>query len=234
MESEAPTLHTSDSDKENTTLIHDSEPLANSHHKSLFVEESEQLTTLTIAPCDKPASLAKLVQEDAIECSGLDTSEIPKVCKCADMLLTRPFTSNQLQDELPLTDSIDTETPCLDVATIVLEASKASLDDREPPIAASTGPDMSLSDFVTTSINGVGSTTDAEPSHCQNETPISHPSTEMSSAADMLEEVVVPPAFEVEVSRCAFNTTFLPHLDDIAGNISHGCKTGTSCRGRRM
>lgn len=179
MESEAPTLHTSDSDKENTTLIHDFEPLANSHHKSLFVEESEQLTTLAIAPCDKPASLAKLVQEDAIECSGPVTSEIPK-------------------DELPITDSIDTETPCLDVATIVLEASKASLDDREPPIAASTGPDMSLSDFVTTSINGVGSTTDAEPSHCQDETPISHPSTEMSSAADMLEEFVVPPAFEVE------------------------------------
>lgn len=179
MEPEAPTLHTSDSDKENTTLIHDSEPLANSHHKSLFVEESEQLTTLTIAPCDKPASLAKLVQEDAIECSGPVTSEI-------------------LKDELPITDSIDTETPCLNVATIVLEASKASLDGGEPPIAASTGPDMSLSDLVTTSINGVGSTTDAEPSHCQDETPISHPSTEMSSAADMLEEVVVPPAFEVE------------------------------------
>ncbi|KAG1771018.1 hypothetical protein EDD22DRAFT_966385 [Suillus occidentalis] len=179
MEPEAPTLHTSDSDKENTTLIHDSEPLANGHHKSLFVEESEQLTTLTIVPCDEPASLAELVQEDAIECSGPVTSEIPK-------------------DELPITDSIDTEIPCLDVATIVVEASKASLDDREPPIAASTGPDMSLSDLVTTSINGVGSTTDAESSHRQDETPISHPSTEMSSAADMLEEVVVPPAVEVE------------------------------------
>lgn len=212
MEPEAPTLHTSDSDKENTILIHDSKPLANGHHKSLFVEESEQLTTHTIVPCDEPASLAELVPEDAIECSGPVTSEIPKVCKCADMLLTRPFSNNQLQDELPITDSIDTEIPCLDVATIVVEASKASLDDREPPIAASTGPDMSLSDFVTTSINGVGSTTDAEPSHCQDETPISHPSTEMGSAADMLEEVVVPPAVEVEVSHRTFIRRFFLSL----------------------
>jgi hypothetical protein len=89
MESEAPTLHTSDSDKENTALIHDSEPLANGHHKSLLVEGSEQLTTLTIISCDEPASLAELVQEDANECSGPVTSEILKVCKCADMLLTR-------------------------------------------------------------------------------------------------------------------------------------------------
>lgn len=114
--------------------------------------------------------------------------------------------------------------PFVDVATIVVEASKASLDYGEPPIAASTGPDTSLSDFVTTSINGVGSTTTAEPS-CQDETPISHPSTEISPTADMLEEVVVPPAVEAEVSCGAFNATFLPHLDDIAGNIYHGRRT---------
>jgi hypothetical protein len=234
LEPEASALHTSDSDKENTTLIHDIEPLANGHHKSFFVEESEQLTTFTIAPSDKPASLAELVQEDAIKFSGLVISEIPKVCKCADMLLTRPFSNNQLQDELLITDSIGTETPCIDVATIVVEASKASLEDGGPPIAASTGPDTSLLDLVTTSINGVGSTIDTEPSHCQDKTPISHPSTEMSTAADMLEEAVVPPAVEVEVSRRAFNTTFLPHLDDITGNISHGCRTRTSCRRRRM
>ncbi|KAG1835240.1 hypothetical protein EV424DRAFT_356953 [Suillus variegatus] len=177
---EAPALHASDFDKENTVLIHDSEPLANGHHKSLFVEESEQLTTLTIVPCDKPASLAELVQEDAIEVSGTVISEIPK-----DEL------------ELPITDGAGTEIPFVDVATIVVEASKASLDYGEPPIAASTGPDTSLSDFVTTSINGVGSTTTAEP-FCQDETPISHPSTEISPTADMLEEVVVPPAVEAE------------------------------------
>ncbi|KAG1779156.1 hypothetical protein EV702DRAFT_1090745 [Suillus placidus] len=179
MEPEAPSLHASDSDKENTTLIHDSEPLANGHHKSLFVEESEQLTTLTIASCDKPASLAELDQEDAIDFSGTVISEMPK-------------------DELPIADSTDTEIPFVDVATVIVEASKASLDDGEPPIAASTGPDSSLSDLVTTSINGVGSTTDAEPSHCQDETPISRPSTEMSPTADMLEEVVVPPAVAAE------------------------------------
>lgn len=176
---EAPALYTSDSDKENTTLIHDSELLANGHHKSLFVEESEQLTNLTIAPCNKPASLAEPVQEDAIDFSSTVISEIPK-------------------DYLPITDSPGTEIPYLDVATIVVEPSKVSLDDGEPPIAASTGPDTSLSDFVTTSINGIGSTTAAEPSHCQDETPISHLSTEMSPAADILEEVVVPPAIEAE------------------------------------
>ncbi|KAG2107309.1 uncharacterized protein F5147DRAFT_214467 [Suillus discolor] len=175
---EAPALHASDFDKENTILIHDSQPLANGHHKSLFVEESEQLATLTIVPRDKPASLAELVQEDAIEISGTVISEIPK-------------------DELPITDGAGTEIPFVNVATIVVEASKASLDYGEPPIAASTGPDTSLSDFVTTSINGVGSTTNAEP-FCQDETPISHPSTEISPTADMLEEVVVFPAVEAE------------------------------------
>ncbi|KAG1750143.1 hypothetical protein EDB19DRAFT_1904393 [Suillus lakei] len=179
MEPEAHVLHTSDSDKGNNTLIHDSEPLANGHHKSLFVEESEQLTTLTIAPCDKPASLAEHVQEDANEVSGTVISEIPK-------------------DELSITDSTGTEIPFVDVDTIVVEASKASLDDGEPPIDASTGPDTSLSDAIATSINGVGSTTDAVPSHCQDETPISHSSTEISPATDMLEEVVVPPAVETE------------------------------------
>ncbi|KAG1821145.1 uncharacterized protein BJ212DRAFT_1337899 [Suillus subaureus] len=114
------------------------------------------------------------------------------------MLLTRPFSNNQLQDQFPITDSPGTEIPFLDVATIVVEASKASLDDGEPPIAASTGPDTSLSDFVTTSINGVGSTTAAVPSPCQDETPISHLNTKMSSTADILEEVVVPPAIEAE------------------------------------
>lgn len=183
MEPEAPALHTSDSDKENTTLIHDSEPLANAHHKSLFVEESEQLITLTVASCDKPTSLAELVQEDAVEFSDTVISDIPK-------------------DELPITDSTDnstdTEIPFVDVATVIVEASKASLNDGEPPIAASTGPDSSLSDLVITSINGVGSTTDAEPSHCQDETPISHPSIKMSPTVDMLEEVVVPPAVAAE------------------------------------
>jgi hypothetical protein len=205
---EAHALHSGSSDKENSTLIHDSEPFANGHHESLFVEGSEQLTTLTIAPCDKPASITKLVQEDAIEFSVTVISEVLKVCKCADMLLTRPFSDNQPQEQLSVTDSPGTEIPSLDVATIVVETSKASLDDEEPPIAASTGPDTSLSDFVTTSINGVGSTTAAEPSHCQDETPISH-LTEMSPTADTLEEVVIPPTVEAEVSR-AFNSTFLP------------------------
>ncbi|KAG2133654.1 uncharacterized protein EDB93DRAFT_1173961 [Suillus bovinus] len=182
--SEAPILHTGNSDKENTTFIHDSEPLANGHHKSLFVEESEQLTTLTIAPCNKPASLTELVQEDAIEFSDTVISEIPK-------------------DESPITDSAGPEIPFVDVATIVVEASKASLDCYgEPPIAASTGPDTSLSDFVTTSINGVGSTATAEPS-CQDETPISQLSTEIRTA-DLFEEVVVPPAIEAkEISTMA-------------------------------
>lgn len=101
---EAPALHASDFDKENTVLIHDSEPLANGHHKSLFVEESEQLTTLTIVPCDKPASLAELVQEDAIEISGTVISEIPKVCTCADMFLTRPLSNNQPSGRIRITN----------------------------------------------------------------------------------------------------------------------------------
>ncbi|KAG2112774.1 hypothetical protein DEU56DRAFT_919803 [Suillus clintonianus] len=179
MEPEAPVLHASDSDKHNTTLIHDSETLPNGHHKYLFVDGSEQLTTFTIAPCDKPASVAELVQEDANEVSDTISLEIRK-------------------DELPITDNTEPKIPFVDVATIVVDASKASLADGEPPIDASTGPDASLSDAIATSINGVGSTADAEPSHCPDETPISDPSTEMSPTADFLEEIVLPPAVDTE------------------------------------
>jgi hypothetical protein len=94
----------------------------------------------------------------------------------------------------------DTETQptSVDADTTIVGAPEASVDDGEPPINNSIGPESAVSESVEPSINGVGSTTSAEPSLSQ-ETPICDPSIEMNRSTEVLGEVVTP-AVEAQVS----------------------------------
>ena len=74
----------------------------------------------------------------------------------------------------------------------------ASLQDGESLISISIGPEGGVSGTLEPSINGVGSTTDAEPSFSL-ETPIHDPNAQTNRSAELLEEVVVP-ALEALVS----------------------------------
>ena len=89
-----------------------------------------------------------------------------------------------------------------------MDAPNASVDDREPPINNSIGPESAVSETVELSINGVGSTTGAEPSLSQ-ETPIHDPSTEMNRSAEVLDKVVTP-AVEAQVSYRVADKNFIP------------------------
>ena len=70
MEPQAPAPYLSNSDKDNTILIHDSQPPASGKNESPSAETPEQPKTFMIALSDKSVDLAESAQEDANKTSG--------------------------------------------------------------------------------------------------------------------------------------------------------------------
>ncbi|OJA18177.1 hypothetical protein AZE42_05301 [Rhizopogon vesiculosus] len=169
-EPEAPVPHTGDLDNDNTIIIEDSEPPASGEIKSPYAEAFEQPTTSKIPTGDISVALAEPTQEDANEVADIAISEITK-------------------DEIPAIDDSEAQTPPIDTDTTIVDAPEASAEDGEPPISSNMGPDSAISDAVKLSINGVGSTTDAELSLSQ-ETPTRDPSIGINKFAEVLEEVI--------------------------------------------
>jgi len=169
-EPEAPVPHTGDLDNDNTIIIEDSEPPASGEIKSPYAEAFEQPTTPRMTTGEISVALAEPTQEDASEVVDIAISEITK-------------------DVKPATDDSEAQTPPIDADTTIVDAPEASVEDGEPPISSSMGPDSAISDAIKPSINGVGSTTDAELSLSQ-ETPTRDPSIEINKSAEVLEEVI--------------------------------------------